>query len=108
MTPRAASRRPCTRRRWVGADRRAHHHRLFRGADRAGDADVPETWELLQYLCDQHQFVYQHLADELLWATSMPCAIDGDASIPIAQFGPSNVGRLKTIYREASASATGG
>lgn len=58
------------------------------------------NWELLQYLCDQHQFVYQHLRDELLWATSMPCVVDGDASIPIAQFGPSNIGRLKTIYRE--------
>ena len=31
-----------------------------------------ETWELLQYLCDIHQFVYRHLDDELLWATSMP------------------------------------
>jgi glutamate--cysteine ligase len=58
-----------------------------------------ETWELLQYLCDIHQFVYRHLNDELLWATSMPCAIDGDASIPLAQFGGSNVGRMKTIYR---------
>ena len=58
------------------------------------------NWELLQYLCDLHQFVYRHLGDELLWATSMPCVIDGDASIPIAQFGPSNVGRMKTIYRE--------
>ena len=58
-----------------------------------------ETWELLQYLCDIHQFVYRHLDDELLWATSMPCAIEGDASIPLAQFGTSNVGRMKTIYR---------
>jgi glutamate--cysteine ligase len=58
------------------------------------------NWELLQYLCDLHQFVYRHMGDELLWATSMPCVIDGDASIPIAQFGPSNVGRMKTIYRE--------
>ncbi|MGC1523816.1 MAG: hypothetical protein WA803_19910, partial [Steroidobacteraceae bacterium] len=58
-----------------------------------------ETWELLQYLCDIHQFVYRHLDDELLWATSMPCALDGDASIPLAQFGRSNVGRMKTIYR---------
>jgi glutamate--cysteine ligase len=58
-----------------------------------------ESWELLQYLCDIHQFVYRHLQDELLWATSMPCAIDGDASIPLAQFGSSNVGRMKTIYR---------
>jgi glutamate--cysteine ligase len=58
------------------------------------------NWELLQYLCDLHQFVYRHIGDELLWATSMPCVIDGDSSIPIAQFGPSNVGRMKTIYRE--------
>ena len=58
-----------------------------------------ETWELLQYLCDIHQFVYRHLDEELLWATSMPCAIHGDASIPLAQFGGSNVGRMKTIYR---------
>src|SRR5271170_1224118 len=58
-----------------------------------------ETWELLQYLCDIHQFVYRHLNDELLWATSMPCAINGDASIPLAQFGASNVGRMKTVYR---------
>ena len=58
-----------------------------------------ETWELVQYLCDIHQFVYRHLGDELLWATSMPSAIDGDASIPLAQFGNSNVGRMKTVYR---------
>ncbi|HEY5263492.1 MAG TPA: glutamate--cysteine ligase [Steroidobacteraceae bacterium] len=58
-----------------------------------------ETWELLQYLCDIHQFVYRHLGDELLWATSMPCALNGDADIPLAQFGTSNVGRMKNIYR---------
>jgi glutamate--cysteine ligase len=58
-----------------------------------------ETWELLQYLCDIHQFVYRHLDDEFLWATSMPCALEGDSSIPLAQFGTSNVGRMKTIYR---------
>ncbi len=58
------------------------------------------SWELLQYLLDLHQFVYQHLGDELLWATSMPSFIDGDASIPIAQYGKSNVGRMKSVYRE--------
>jgi glutamate--cysteine ligase len=58
-----------------------------------------ETWELVQYLCDIHQFVYRHLGDELLWATSMPGVIESDAHIPLAQFGPSNVGRMKTIYR---------
>ena len=59
-----------------------------------------QSWELLQYLTDLHQFVYRHLGNELLWATSMPCAIDSDEAIPIAQYGTSNVGRMKTIYRE--------
>ncbi len=59
-----------------------------------------QSWELLQYLLDLHQFVYRHLDDELLWATSMPCAISGgDDAIPLAQYGTSNVGRMKTIYR---------
>jgi glutamate--cysteine ligase len=57
------------------------------------------SWELLQYLLDLHQFVYRHLDDELLWATSMPCAINRDEDIPLAQFGPSHVGRMKTVYR---------
>jgi len=57
------------------------------------------SWELLQYLTDLHQFVYRHLGDELLWATSMPCVLGGDASIPIAQYGTSNVGRMKSVYR---------
>ena len=57
------------------------------------------SWELLQYLTDLHQFVYQHIGDELLWATSMPSIVDGDASIPIAQYGSSNIGRMKSVYR---------
>ncbi|MGH8150634.1 MAG: glutamate--cysteine ligase, partial [Steroidobacteraceae bacterium] len=55
------------------------------------------SWELLQYLLDLHQFVYRHMDGELLWATSMPCAISGDDAIPLAQYGTSNVGRMKTI-----------
>ncbi len=58
-----------------------------------------ESWELLQYLCDLHQFVYRHLGDELLWATSMPSKISGDDDIPIARFGSSNIGRMKEVYR---------
>ena len=58
------------------------------------------SWELLQYLLDLHQFVYRHLGDELLWATSMPGAIERNEDIPIAQYGGSHVGRMKTIYRQ--------
>jgi glutamate--cysteine ligase len=57
-------------------------------------------WETLQFLCDIHQFVYPRLPDdEMLWATSMPCAVGGDASIPVADYGSSNIGRMKHIYR---------
>ena len=55
----------------------------------------PSTWELQQYLCEIHQFVYSELGDELLWATSMPCAINKDSDIPIAEYGTSNIGRMK-------------
>lgn len=58
-----------------------------------------QSWELLQFLCDLHQFVYRHLGDELLWATSMPGELGDDASIPIARYGRSNVGRMKEVYR---------
>jgi glutamate--cysteine ligase len=58
-----------------------------------------ESWLLLQYLCDLHQFVYRHLGEQLLWATSMPCHLDGDADIPIARYGRSNIGLMKEAYR---------
>lgn len=53
----------------------------------------------IAFLRDIHQFVYDNLADELLLATSMPCAIHGDNSIPIAYYGTSNIGRMKQVYR---------
>ena len=58
-----------------------------------------ESWELLQYLCDLHQFVYRHIGEELLWATSMPSNISSDAEIPIARYGRSNIGHMKEVYR---------
>lgn len=58
------------------------------------------SWELMQYLLDLHQFVHLNLGDELLWAASMPCALDGDADVPTARFGRSHVGRMKSVYRE--------
>jgi len=57
------------------------------------------TWEAQQFLCDLHQFTYAELGDELMWAASMPCGIPADAEIPLARYGTSNVGQMKTIYR---------
>jgi glutamate--cysteine ligase len=57
------------------------------------------TWEALRSLCDIHQFTYRMIGDELLWPASMPCLIPADEAIPLARYGTSNVGRMKTVYR---------
>jgi glutamate--cysteine ligase len=59
----------------------------------------PDPEQTLRFLEELHGFVYRHLADELLLASSMPCGIDGDDSIPIARYGSSNIGRMKHVYR---------
>jgi glutamate--cysteine ligase len=57
------------------------------------------NWETLQFLCDLHSFVYRRLDGELLWPASMPCITNRDSDIPIANYGRSNAGMLRTIYR---------
>jgi glutamate--cysteine ligase len=60
---------------------------------------LPSTWETLQFLCDLHVFIHRRLEGELLWPASMPCALGGNDEIPIAYYGKSNLGRMKTVYR---------
>lgn len=56
---------------------------------------------LLQQLDDIHRFTYQELAknNERLWPASMPSHLPSDADIPVARYGSSNSGTMKTIYR---------
>ncbi len=54
----------------------------------------------LRELTELHQAVYRHIGEELLWCASMPCKLPADDAIPIARYGTSNVGRMKTLYRE--------
>ena len=54
---------------------------------------------VLGFLHDLHVFIHRHLGDELLWATSMPCVLEGAGSIPLARYGSSNAARMKTVYR---------
>ena len=55
---------------------------------------------VLDFLRDSQVYVYKKLQqDEILWATSMPCVVAGDSSIPIANYGSSNAGQMKSIYR---------
>jgi glutamate--cysteine ligase len=57
------------------------------------------NWETLQFLCDLHAFIARRLDGELLWPASMPCELPPDDEIPIAEYGPSNPGRMKNVYR---------
>lgn len=58
-----------------------------------------DSRDALAFLGDIHAFVYSKLENEILWATSMPCVLEGGANIPIAQYGSSNAGQMKTVYR---------
>ncbi|TAK96721.1 MAG: glutamate--cysteine ligase, partial [Aquabacterium sp.] len=55
--------------------------------------------DCLDELRQIHQFVYKSIGEELLWVSSMPCDLPPDADIPIGQYGSSNVGRAKSVYR---------
>lgn len=57
------------------------------------------AWEPLQFLCDLHQFTHAAIGDEILWPMSMPCRIESDSDVPLARYGSSNVGKMKTVYR---------
>jgi glutamate--cysteine ligase len=57
------------------------------------------NWETLQFLCDMHAFVHRGLEGELLWPASMPCVVNANEEIPIADYGPSNAGMMRTVYR---------
>jgi len=57
--------------------------------------------ECLEFLTDLHTFSYSQLpADERLWVSSMPCIVESEEEIPLARYGSSNTGQLKTLYRE--------
>jgi glutamate--cysteine ligase len=59
----------------------------------------PTNWQTLQFLCDLHVFVHRRLDGELLWPSSMPCVVNANEEIPIAEYGSSNLGLMKTVYR---------
>lgn len=59
-------------------------------------ADITQT---LDFMHEVHQYVYSHLGNEMLLSASMPCGLNGDASVPIAEFGQSNIGKMKHVYR---------
>ncbi|MCZ2723572.1 glutamate--cysteine ligase [Marinomonas sp. 15G1-11] len=62
----------------------------------------PNVEGVMSELNTIHHFVNHTLAeqDECLWPASMPCYLESNADVPIADYGTSNVGKLKKVYRE--------
>lgn len=62
----------------------------------------PRIDALLAELDQIHRFTYAQLSPlrERLWPSSMPCLLGKDSDIPVAQYGSSNSGTMKTVYRE--------
>ncbi len=55
--------------------------------------------ESLRVLRQIHRYTAAVLDGELVWGASMPCIVTGDRGIPIAQYGSSNIGTMKRVYR---------
>src|SRR5690349_13970255 len=49
----------------------------------------PRVEDTLDSLDEIHAYSYRALGEEMLWATSMPCVLGADDSIPIAEYGRS-------------------
>lgn len=57
----------------------------------------------INYLSNLHIYTARSNAAEYIWPASMPCRLEGEGSIPIAQYGSSNIGRMKHVYRQGLA-----
>ncbi len=54
----------------------------------------------ISQLKDIQRYTFENIDGELLWPLSMPCFVDDDDQIQLAQYGTSNIGRMKTVYRQ--------
>jgi len=59
-------------------------------------ADVQPCLDELTHI---QQVTMRQLGEEMLWVSSMPCGLPQEDAIPLGQYGSSNVGRSKTVYR---------
>tara|TARA_Y100001956_G_scaffold82655_1_gene104576 strand:+ start:5918 stop:7486 length:1569 start_codon:yes stop_codon:yes gene_type:complete len=55
---------------------------------------------LTAQLEDIHHFTQTKLGEEKMWPLSMPCFVGSEDDINLAQYGSSNSGKMKTLYRE--------
>lgn len=56
--------------------------------------------EAIEQLRDIQKYTLSHMGNELLWPLSMPCFVENEDKIPLAQYGHSNIGKMKHTYRK--------
>ncbi|RUO78863.1 glutamate--cysteine ligase [Idiomarina tyrosinivorans] len=59
-------------------------------------------------LRDIHRQSYRAVGEQLLWPMSMPCYVGDEKDIPIARYGNSHSGRMKSLYRKGLTHRYGG
>ena len=60
----------------------------------------PQIEDALDDLTELHTAALKGMAeDEVVWAASMPPLLEGDDNIPVAEYGSSNIGQMKYVYR---------
>lgn len=59
--------------------------------------DIDET---LAQLKDIQKYTLDNANGDYFWPMSMPCIVENEDDIKIAQYGRSNVGKMKTVYRQ--------
>ena len=60
---------------------------------------LPDKTAGLEFLDHIHHFVSHKINKEILWPFSMPPTINSDQGLPIADYGISNLGLFKQLYR---------
>ena len=72
---------------------------LITGVHPHVDACLAELTEVHQFTARALHKPGQTSGDEMMWASSMPCGLPTDETIPLGRYGSSNVGRAKSVYR---------
>jgi len=54
----------------------------------------------IEQLRDIQKFTLSQINGELIWPMSMPCFVGDEEDIELAQYGSSNIGTMKTVYRQ--------
>ncbi len=58
-----------------------------------------DVGEITSFVEQLHRFSLDNTPNEWIWPASMPCRIERELDVPIAEYGTSNPGLLKHVYR---------